>query len=247
MSKNSIFVTDSMFWICPTNVNFALIIAAGGGGGGGSGSSNWGGGGSGGGSTQQVSYLQLIPGMQYTLQIGAGGNGGFYDGINQNTANGQDGQSTDIFETISGSLVFSCLGGGGAGVNTSYPSFGGASFANANGETLSLTVPTYGYALPGAGAVGSGTPGTPGMNANYNSIGGYVPGASPTDSGSSGAGGGAGPKGSGGDGGLGSINQNGTSALPNSGAGGGGGGTDTTTIICGQGGNGGSGYLYLIW
>lgn len=239
-----LYFTNSVSWICPVDVENVLVIASGGGGGGASGSVNWGGGGSGGGSLQQCSYVSVSPGLTYTITIGAGGQGGNYNGSMQSTANGQDGYATTITDP-GGNTIFYALGGGGAGVNAQYPSFGGAPFAKSNAVDLSTTVPEHDF--PGSGAEGSGTLGQPGKTAMMNLVGGFQPGLSPTDPKFCGAGGGAGPQGNGGNGGLGSSLGNGYNANNNTGAGGGGGGNDNSATIGGLGGNGGSGYLYLIW
>lgn len=245
-SLNNIYFTQSSSWVCPENVMRVLVIASGGGGGGAAGSTGWGGGGSGGGSLQQTGYLNVLPGSAYSINIGAGGQGGAYDGISNSTGNGKDGSSTNIVD-INNNVVFYTLGGGGAGVNAPYPSFGGAAFAGANGAALSLTVPTYEYTFPGSGAIGSGAPGASAKNAMMNLTGGYSIGLSTVDAAFCGAGGGAGPQGKGADGGLGLSNSPGANAGENTGAGGGGGGNNNSALIGGNGGSGGSGYLCLVW
>src|SRR5882672_5502550 len=131
-SLNNIYFTQNSSWVCPANITRVLVIATGGGGGGASGSNGWGGGGSGGGSLQQTSYTNVMPGTTYNINIGAGGHGGSYDGVSHPTGNGFDGYATTITDQ-SNNVVFYTLGGGGAGINAPYPSFGGASFADANG------------------------------------------------------------------------------------------------------------------
>lgn len=69
-------------WTCPSGVTFAEVLTVGGGGGGGA----PGGGGGGGGGVVYKSYVPVVAGANYTIEIGAGGAGGIY-----NSSTGQPG------------------------------------------------------------------------------------------------------------------------------------------------------------
>lgn len=240
---NSAYFTKNNTWLCPPNVNRVFAVGAGGGGGGGCATTYPGdkGGGGGGGSLQQTGMVNVIPGTTYNIVIGEGGLGGLTDPnpAIYATYAGQDGYSTQMIDGSS-VIVFSALGGGGAGVGMNQVFYnGGAPFSN-----VAINIANYGiyfpaYTYPGAGG---------GLTNNYpiyssgmpNFVGGFLGGLASSDN-CGAAGGGAGPQGSGGNGGT-AIIPNGQDGIVNSGAGGGGSNQGST-----KGGNGGSGYLYLSW
>ncbi len=181
-------------WVCPENVYNIIVFGCGGGGSGSGGSGDNGFGG--GGAIQQVSYISVVPGQEYTIIIGQGGskaNGSvFYDIPEQ----GNNGQST-IFK-LGNIVLFSAIGAAMGG----HPSYG------SNFERPYYDINFVKMAANGAKNNESG----------YNNyINTYNPGLY--------NGGGAGPQGNGGSGGFPGNSEHlngfdGQDALPNTGAGG---------------------------
>lgn len=255
------YFTSSGTWVCPPGVTSILVIGAGGGGsgsgGGGYFSNAIGGlaGGGGGAALQQTSYLQVTPNTTYNINIGSGGSGVSGGSVGNFGNPGNDGGSTTI--TVSSTVYFSALGGGGAGATASDSTIrlSGTPFAGnqANGgwyfnEDISLKLALL------AGSGGSTNTSATSRDGMKNYVGGYSGGTAGANStGKScggGAGGGAGPQGNGGNGGngsTGSAGSNGTSAGANTAAGGGGGGSGNNNGAGGNSGAGGSGYLYIIY
>lgn len=230
------YFTSNNTWIAPLLTTNIILIGAGGGGGGGAADDVFeAGGGGGGGSIQQVAFVSVTPLTTYTIVIGAGGVGGFPSG-SQSTYCGLDGYSTTF--SLSGTNLFVALGGGGAGVNQ-YDAFnhGGVPWSNAGGN-YSLESFNASPAIPGSGGGWGAT--SQANNGMRNFTGGFAGGTANSNNYGAGGGGG-GPNGVGGNAGT-NLSPNGVNAVANSGAGGGGGNQN-----CTKGGDGGSGYLHIIW
>jgi hypothetical protein len=241
-------------WTVPSNVRRAIVFGAGGGGSGATGSLT---GNSGGGSGGQgcVPYAQFLFGLNdfetYTVTIGAGGVSTKVPNSNT-SAEGNPGGNTIISGPADTITYYGGLGGTrniGGGANST----GKLSYAQGQGRLASSAQNLYDpgrwrtnlpYTMPG-GYIGDnfGTP-LKGQDSPF------AVGGNPGNAGAGGTGGGAG-LGPGGNGGVFVYGPNaagpGTSAAPNSCAGGGGG---TATSIVGtppNGGDGGSGFLIVIW
>jgi hypothetical protein len=227
--------TSSGTWTCPAGITNVLVIAAGGGGGGGGGNYGYGAsGGAGGGSLQQVAYVSVTPGDNYTVTVGAGGTGGAGGTSGVAAGYGTDGGNTSfgsLFVTIGAGASANGAGGWNIGGQNSEGNENINGLIAAGGPTQShgnYNVMSLGTSTPYAGGAPGPASGTP--------VGG--------------GGGGAGPAGAGANGGevvVSSPGQAGSNAAANTGAGGGGGGTGYPSQNGGAGGNGGSGYLYVIY
>lgn len=229
-----VYITSNTTWQAPLLTNGIIIIACGGGGGGGCAHDTFSAGGGGGAGAQpQFAFLPVTPLTTYTITIGDGGLGGV-DGPNQSDYCGKDGYATRI--SLSGNILFSARGAGGAGVNMNDGfNHGGLPWSNPlSTDVLENTCATP--VIPGSGGGWDGTSGYPGLF----SMRDFAGGASSSDNYGA-AGGGAGPQGDGGDAGT-AMSPNGDDASSNTAAGGGGGNQGST-----RGGNGGSGYMYIIW
>ena len=236
--QSQTFTTDG-YWTCPANVFNVWLTGFGGGGGGssqGTSGSDIASGGGGGGTWQSQTVVNVIPGNEYYITIGAGGLGGTGVG-----GSGTDGGNTtfDILATFAGASK--ALGGstnsfGGGSVSGTYTGYTGAGYPEQQGAPSSggMGNGAYGgYGQRGAGSIQGYSGGIPGdYNTPYNG----------------GGGGGAGPNGNGAKGGnsnTGGAGCNGQNAADNSGAGGGGAGSGSSSG--GHGGNGGSGQLIVSW
>jgi hypothetical protein len=221
-----------------------LIVA-----GGGSGGTDRGGGGGGGGAV--VGTTNVLPGQNYTLNIGAGAGtagtpssggiaGSNSTGFSQTAIGGGGGVSADgNAGTRDGGS-----GGGGAG-NSNTPGGSGTAGQGNPGGTGVYAAPNYG----GGGGGGAGAPGgngstTQGGNGgaglNWQSIGNYYAGGGGAGSYSGGSGG-TGGTGGGGAGRPGGSGQPGGTGSTNTGGGGGGG----SGAPAAPGGTGGSGIIIV--
>ena len=240
-----------------TTANFLVIAGGGGGGSGGAGAGGAGGyrasfnsEASGGGGSSETA-LELTPGAQYTVTIGAGASGG------STNADGATGSNSSISGTGITTITSSGgsggagngrsagaggSGGGGAGKNSGSPTSGGAGTSNQG-----FAGGAGGVNAPQNGAGGGGGAGAVGAAGTANSGGAGGTGVASTITASSvtraGGGGGSGkdnlPGGSGGTGGGGAGNSSGGSNSPvagtaNTGSGGGG-GHDTSGANAGSG------------
>ncbi len=226
------FLSGSGTWTVPENVEFVDFLIVGGGGGGGAYSSGYGGGG-GGGMIITRKHYKVTPGASISYTVGAGGAGG-------SSAPGSSGGSSsfDGITAIRGSggakgSSSGVAGGGGGGAKTGPGPF----TYTLNGSmynrwfTYSVVDGSVASSASFSSAFGeliSGAKGGNGGTTRNNA------GNSPFGVGGSYSGGGA------------SFGNGGTSSSPdaadNTGAGGASGENDATT-----GGNGGSGYILVIW
>jgi hypothetical protein len=223
------YFTSSGTWTCPDGVTSVLIVAAGGGSGGFQIVVGQDTGGPGGNSAFQVSSnLNTISGTTYTITIGVGGAGGI--GMKK-TQPDNNTPATTLINAVNPT----------SGTSTTF----------VNGSIVLFSV---------SGAIYNVPPTLTFLNTyNDGTVGSsYSSGIANTAQG--GAGGQFGPQGNGGDGGNGNSSIHGSSATSgngsnagnNTGAGGGGGGACNNggtpyTCQAGNGGNGGSGYLYIIY
>ena len=243
-SIQSFTTTGTTSWTAPTGVTSVnyLVVAGGGGG------AYAGGGGAGG---MRTGTIPVVPGVSYTVTVGAGGTGG--TGFADNALKGSD----SVFGSITST-------GGGAG-NLSYASLsaknsGGSGGAGGIGTTSSGSG-TAGQGNAGgvgdaSNAGGGGGAGAAGGNASGGFSGNGGAGSASSISGTSvtyagGGGGGCSSNsntnfGSGGSGGGGSSSTlNGSAGTANTGGGGGGASYNGSTF--GNGGAGGSGIVILSW
>jgi hypothetical protein len=243
-SIQSFTTTGTTSWTAPTGVTSVnyLVVAGGGGG------AYAGGGGAGG---MRTGTIPVVPGVSYTVTVGAGGAGG--TGFADNAFKGSD----SVFGSITSI-------GGGAG-NLSYASLsaknsGGSGGAGGIGTTSSGSG-TAGQGNNGgvgdaSNAGGGGGAGAAGGNASGGFSGNGGAGLASSISGTSvtyagGGGGGCSSNsntnfGSGGAGGGGSSSTlNGSAGTANTGGGGGGASYNGSTF--GNGGAGGSGIVILSW
>jgi hypothetical protein len=133
----------STFWTCPTGVTSITVECWGGGGSGGAGAASRSGGGGGGGS-YVTNTLTVVPGLNYTLTVGAGG----LAGSTGNSGNyGLKGNNT-IFSSGTGTVAVPINANGGApggGGNSATPSGSGAVLGGVYGFTV--PVQGTGYAV----------------------------------------------------------------------------------------------------
>ncbi len=129
-SQMQIFTSSGTFNV-PSNVSRVYVEAWGGGGSGGGSTGSWSGGG--GGAAFVCGIITVTPSGAITVTVGAGG-----ASINANTAtNGNNGTSTSF-----GSSLIAAPGAG--------PTAGVSSVGGVGAVPSSCTIPTYGYASPGA-------------------------------------------------------------------------------------------------
>lgn len=242
---NKVYFTANDTWICPEGVTNILIIACGGGSGGYQGGESTPAGGyllfPAINAIQVISSLTVIPSVEYTITIGAGGIGGIgshYTGI----LDGGVGSIITFQEDPTG------------GESTYFSDSNGVLFSAKGAKPITNSLPDYCESL--FNSINTYNNG----NDGYSFIGTYY-------SFNGGLGGFAGPQGPGGDGGAAAISTDvsdpavatsGSNAGDNTGAGGGQGGRcgwsdlispSTWDWDChaGDGGNGGSGYLYIVY
>jgi len=252
--------TASTTWTAPHGVTFAWVRGTGGGGGGGGGggqdANGAGYGGGGGGGSGEVEVIQAtVPGVQYTLTIGAGGAGGSGGSVGSTSgSNGVGGGDTLFISASQTLLTFSGAAGGGGGFisgtgvneHTRHMGFfGSGANGGGNGGGSDFIALIRNVSNPNhAGAVLSAQSiqGVAGGNAlDSTTASSNVP--------IGGCGGGSGrPATTAGSGALGGLEvTNGGVADANSGAGGGGGGGGSTFTDGGDGGAGGSGWMRITW
>ncbi len=219
-----VYFTADGYWTCPANVNNIFVIAAGGGSGGWAGiasSTNGGYGYFGQRSIEVIQHLNVIPNTNYEILIGAGGTGGIGNRMYQS-------------------------GGVPTNIDGTYPTQGFPTQIKDGSNIIFYVIGATGYDAPMYVYRGY----TDGTN-------GIADGAA-----EGGLGGKVGWQGNGGNGGNGLkapsvfspyVAGAGQNAAANSAAGGGGGGACGTIagapfdIQGGPGGNGGSGYLYILY
>lgn len=225
-----------------------LVIGGGGGGGGGTG----GGGGAGG---LRTGFATVIPGTQYTVNIGAGGtqsaNGGDTSIVGLITAQGGGGGATNKNTGLAGgsgggggSDGFNGAGVGGNGTVGQGHNGGNGGFAadprsdgggggGGGAGTIGGSAAPYGPAGNGGAGLQLSITGTPvyyaGGGGGGGGGGGTTPATAPGAGGAGGGGAGGAP-----------TNARGQDGNPNTGGGGGGGGA-----AYGTGGNGGTGVVYM--
>lgn len=226
--------TGQTTWVCPSSVKRVEYLVVAGGGGGGNGYDTGGGGGGGGGMVL-TGYLDVTPGLTYSIQVGFGGTGGA--GTRTNNS-GTDGGNS-YFSSVT------ALGGKGGLGSRSAPAGVGV---GGSAQVSSTSAPGGGN---GGGNAGSAKGGCGGG-------GGGAGGAGSTSTGSanvpvSGGAGGAGTSssitgvsvtyGAGGAGARGNLLVNGANGNDNIGKGGGGG--SCASNCAGSGGNGSNGSVTL--
>jgi hypothetical protein len=236
----------------PVTADF-LVVAGGGagandvGGGGGAGGLRTSYGSTSGGGASAESSLNLLPGTNYTVTVGAGGTYAY------SASSAQDSGNNSVFYNIT-----STGGGGGAFANVNGVNGGsgggggrrtGAGGLGTANQGYDGGAGTY-YTSDGSGGGGGGAAGAGASNASGGSNGGTALSINITGAAVEYAGGGGGGSGQGGTGGTGggggagngggSAGSSGTAASANKGSGGGGGGNSG-----GPGANGGSGVVIL--
>lgn len=240
--------TESGTWTAPEGIDTIQVIGCGGGGGGEGGSQDNGcGGNGGGGATASTVILTVVPGESYDITIGEGGakgDGGVYQ--TSNSSPGTQGGDT-VFDEL---YRWYGAAGGNGGVDSAI-----SIFAPTN-QNFSVDVLVRSISSGGSGGP---TPSNGSYSYNGNDVGGAA-----GDNTYGGAGGGGGCSNSnvpgvgvGGDSSASGDGIDGTSSAPNSGHGGGGGssrygvGTDgypePGITKGGNGGDGGSGFITIIW
>tara|TARA_B000000437_G_C11687653_1_gene321582 strand:- start:199 stop:2301 length:2103 start_codon:yes stop_codon:yes gene_type:complete len=137
-------------WTCPSDITQISVLAVGGGGGGGSSTSHNGGSGGGGGGLIWVNNITVVPGNNYTIEVGLGGLG------SQNGySNGQDGGDSSFDDLL--------IAHGGYGGKSTGHLNNNLTGGNGGQRTLNLTNNTN---------YGGGNGGNGGMNASHQCGGG---------------------------------------------------------------------------
>jgi hypothetical protein len=236
-----VFLTNGT-WTVPSNVRRAIVFGAGGGGSGASGSVT---GNNGGGQGGQgcVPFCQFLYGLNdfetYTVTIGAGGVSPKLPSLTSPSVSGNPGGNT----IISGPAKTITFYGGNGGTNNIR---GVGPNGTRNGNIGPFKFRT-GFPYTEGGGLNN-PDGFASPQAGQNSV--YALGGSPGNNGAGGTGGGAG-FGPGGNGGVFIYGPNaaapGFSAGPNTSAGGGGGTSTSAFGSIPNGGDGGSGFLIVIW
>ena len=241
-------------WTAPTDVTSVCVVAVGGGGGGQSGNGS-GGHGGGGGGLGWKNNIPVIPGVSYTVAVGAGGaratvpvagsgaNSYFIDATTVAGLGGQGGR--DNLSSAGGG--FEGDGGGNGGSVPSHTSTadatggGGAGGYSGNGGTSGSINTDNAVAGSGGGGGGGGAGGSSDAAGGGGGVGIYGEGSNGTAgvyNGTNGTGGG------GGSGGTNAPNPTSTANPATGGTfGGGGGGAELTN----ENGNGGGGAVRIIW
>ena len=238
--KSQKYTTGSGNWTCPAGVTRVdVLIVSGGGGGGGSLDNGAAGGGGGGGAVGLYTDIPVTPGTAYAYVVGAGGAGGAAG--DNDGSNG--GSSSFRGKTLTGGLYGSkCsvrTGGAGAACETLTGGEGGtagtAAPAGSGGNGTNAT--TFSCATSGAGGGGGST------ETQYAGSGGATIFAVASVANKAGGGGG-GSLGAGAVGPEFGDNNPGNDAAANTGGGGSGGFRLNANVA---GGNGGSGYILIMW
>lgn len=217
---------ETTSWTAPAGVSRVQYLVVGGGGGGGNGYDSGGGGGAGGGMVL-TDYLDVIPGITYTVTVGAGGTGGDNIRSNRNGTAGND----SVFATVT------ALGGGLGYGSRSAP--GGIRIGGAA---------QVGSTTSGQGGNGGGGGGAGGGGGGATGAGGNGTGSTPAGTGGAGLAssitGSAVTYGGGGNGGTANAGViTGATGAANTGKGGGAGSANGSTSAAG--GNGGSGIVVV--
>lgn len=259
---NSQTFTSNGNFIVPDGVTNVIALLVGGGGGGGGASSSGGSpGGASGGSGAEVieTILNVNPGDNLSVVVGAGGAGGA--GALGAGGNGSDGQNTTL-TLPSGQQILAKFGLGGIGADSSTSGKDSVLGSGKLNVLISSGPDTFTTIYSGAGCEGGNSgaganggtpslnPGSPGEGTPFNFNGGGAGGAVGGGDGGAGGGGGAswGNGGAGGNGGFGTYVPANHDGKPGSlGGGGGGGGGVDAGVQGGNGGAGGSGFITLYW
>lgn len=256
------YFTSNDTWTCPDGVTTITLVGAGsGGGGGGGGRNTFGGslsptlgqgGGAGGSALQGTIVVSVTSGETYDIIIGASAPGGL-GAQNANSFDiGDDGAGGNPTQFKHGSNILASFKGAGQGMGGGFSSSTRLAAPGGSHVKCNFVYREDRFNAPVAYG-GSVTTGLLTISGQYNCIGDFSYGSNGSGIAgySGGAGGAAGPQGNGGNGGNGSSTPtNGSDGPPNSGGGGdagGGGGQLGMGIEAGDGGAGGSGYLYLIY
>ena len=137
-------------WTCPSDITQISVLAVGGGGGGGSSTSFNGGSGGGGGGLIWVNNITVVPGNNYTIEVGLGG-----QGSQNGYSNGQDGGDTSFDNLL--------IAHGGKGGKSTGHLNNNLTGGNGGQRTLNLTNNTN---------YGGGNGGNGGTNASHQCGGG---------------------------------------------------------------------------
>lgn len=169
--------TGNGTWVCPFGVNRVWLTGCGGGGGGGASASGGQCGGGGGAQAIVRSIQTVVPGVTYTITIGAAGTGQVSGGAAA-TAGGATSMSGSGFSTVTltgGGAASAFTGGAAGGAGGSAGStgssgnnlgcIGGGSIFGQGGSSAGTTAASgYGAGGAGGGSAGvTGTNGTPGF------------------------------------------------------------------------------------